>query len=153
MVSLPSQAGAARAGRPFCEASQRWAEMTRLPQRFEVETVLGARTHLASRPEQLLMALSPLKSEQGNFATVKVYSGRLDTFISIEAAKRWFDGRNGGLEQRMIVEYLRVPAGALDRFMERLSRREHGSARDAGTKHARSKRAAKRSMKKTAKAS
>lgn len=72
------------------------------------------------------MALSPLKSEQSNFATVKVYSVRLGTFISIEAAKRWFDGRNGGLERRMIVEYLRVPASALDRFMERLSRREHG---------------------------
>ncbi len=54
----------------------------------------------------------------------------------------------------MIVEYLRVPARALDHFMDRLARREQGRAdnADAGAKRAGSKRAAKRAMKKAAKA-
>lgn len=147
LVSLPSQAGASRAGRPFCETSQRWAELTRLPQRFAVDTVLRARTHLAAHPAQLLTALSPLTSGRSDYATVTLYSGKRDSFISVEASKTWFDRRKGGQERRMIVEYLRVPPRAIDRFMERLSRA------DAGARQARSKRAAKRSVRKTARAS
>ena len=147
LVSLPSQAGASRAGRPFCEASQRWAGVTRLPQRFAVETLLGARQHLAAHPEQLLTALSPVKSGRSDHATVTLYSGKRDSFISVETSKKWFDRRNGGQEQRMIVEYLRVPPRALDQFMQRLSHP------DGGTRHARSKKAAKRSMKNSARAS
>lgn len=152
LLSLPSQAGISRAGRPFCEATRRWAEVTRLPQRFAKEAVLGARTHLAAHPEQLLMALSPLKSERADYATVTLYSGKQDSFISVETTKPWFD-RSEGQEECMIVEYLRVPRRALDQFMERLSRREQDSARSAGAGMAcaGSKRAAKRAAKKAAK--
>jgi hypothetical protein len=146
LLSLPSQAGASRAGRPFCEATQRWAVVTRLEQRFAVEAVLGARRHLAAHPEQLLKALSPLTSERSDDASVTLYAGKRDSFISVETSKNWFDRRNGQ-EQGLIVEYLRVPRRALDQFVERLSHP------DAGTRQARSKRAAKRSLKKTAKAS
>lgn len=153
LLSLPSQEGASRAGRPFCEASQQWAGIVRLPRRFAVATVLGARQYLAAHPEQLLMALSPLKSGHTDYATVTLYLGKEHNFISVETTKAWFDRRNGGQQRHVIVEYLRVPGRALDNFMERMSQREQGSTKDGetGMQRPRSKRAAKRAMKKAAK--
>ncbi|SFB86282.1 hypothetical protein [Massilia yuzhufengensis] len=129
LLMYPGQAGLAYAGKPFCEASGRWIPPTMLPQNFTADILPGSRTHFSGHPDQLLNALSPLKSARPCYAKVTFYTGKTGIFMSVQVTRRSFVGGQERVDEEMLVEYLRVPATDVELFMQRLSMRPQARAR------------------------
>ncbi len=139
MLVLPSWAGFAHAGRPFCEARNRWATVTHLPHLLAGDTLLKARVHLAAHPAELLAALTPLRGALNSYANVTVYTGKFDTFISVVVHTLKFEVSRVRREEQIIVEYLRVSSRDIATLNERLSRRRQPKTKPAGKKTKRAK--------------
>jgi hypothetical protein len=128
LQTLPSLAGPSEARKPFCEVSGRWADVTRLPVTFATEHLRQGRAHFVAHPEQLLPALFPLKSPSRRFAWVTLYTGRKDSFISVEITERWFDGRRRQQRKDVFLKYLWIPSKGVDGFLKQVSQRVQSQA-------------------------
>jgi hypothetical protein len=135
---IPSLAGEGQAAKPFCESSNRWADVHRLPVNFAADHLRGAREYLVANPAQFLSGLSVAKSALRRYATVTLYSGKHETFLSLEVTDTWSDGYRKRHRKEVLAEYVRVPSKAVDGLLNRVS----SEARHGGAK---SKRASTRS--------
>lgn len=117
----PAKAGFAQAGQPYCEAWNRWATVTDLPYFLAAETLVKARSYLAGHPAQLLAALIPLRRVQDSYATVTVYTGKHDSFISVVVHSLKFEAGHAMPEELVIAEQLRVSSRDISTLVTRLS--------------------------------
>ena len=120
LLTVACDAGRRQAGMPFCEASDRWASVTRLPYRFAVGPLLQVRAEFIAHPEQVLEKLS-LKRAHDRFASATLYSGKYEDFMSVDLTE-WAYGHGRRKKEESVVKYLHVPRGAVERMLERLAR-------------------------------
>lgn len=135
----PGKTGFVHAGRPFCEALNRWATVAELPHLLAGETLLKARSYLAEHPAQLLAALTPVRGARDYYAKVTVYTGKCDSFISVVVHHLKFDGPHVTRDEHVIVEYLSVSARDLAAVLDRLSRPPRRKTKLRGKKTPRAK--------------
>ena len=140
LQAAPSLAGASQASKPFCEASNRWADVRRLPVKFSARHLRGAREYLVANPVGFLSCPSVANSTFPRYATVTLYTGGHETFLSIEITDTWSDGRRKRQRTELLAEYVRVPGKAVQGLLERASRRMTGDAVSGKSKPGRASR-------------
>ncbi|VXA93589.1 hypothetical protein [Massilia sp. 9I] len=112
-----SGAGRKQAGKPFCEASNRWARTARLRCRLAAEQVMRAPARLLADPEKLLAAMSS-KLGRYRYASVTLYRMHKGLFVSIDLVDTMEDGRRHFRLKRNRVKYLSISRKAAHGFLQ-----------------------------------
>lgn len=122
-LTMPPLLGRMRAERPFCEASNSWADKLEVPRRFALLGEEEAQA-LAAEPARLLALLAPLaRADAPDYAQLALYRCKgADAFLSITNV-RTHPGDGGRPEQKKtpVLEYLRLPGVDPDALLARWS--------------------------------
>jgi hypothetical protein len=113
LLSLPHLMGRIRAGEPFCETSNTWAEATGLPRKFAfIDEPYVAAQFLETHPEQLFSVLGAWPGKGSlSYSRVTVHRcrGGGDPYISITNTAAVL--KNGKVEEthKLVSDFLRLP--------------------------------------------
>lgn len=127
--------GRMRAGQPFCEASDSWAEKLEVPRRFALvgDEDVDA---LAAEPARLATLLVPLaRPDAPDYAQLVLYRcKRSSPFLTIVNV-RTHPGDGGRPEQKKspVLEYLALPGADVDALLARWSQPVAGTVDAGGT--------------------
>lgn len=121
LLSLPHLMGRMRAGEPFCEASNTWAEAIKLPRKFAfIDEPYVAAQFLETHPEQLFSVLRPWRDDgPPSYSQVTVHRcrGGGDPYVCITNTAAVL--KDGKIEEthKLVSDFLRLPGMDADELI------------------------------------